>query len=732
MRPAILVVVSLAGLEFARAWQLRAAQEELQQANALQLANAGARTLDGTIAVTQALLVSLSELVDPKAPAAENDQVLRRIHSAAPVPYANLWITDSLGNSLGTAVHGGPGQEIANVADRPYFKEVIATKRFTVGAVVRSRLLPGAPRILTFTMPVLDSLDANVEAVVGATIVVDSLELVRMAKSLPDGSVLTISDTNATVIFRTLDPDHWIGRSFKGDTGMLTDRSVGQRVGSRKLSADGTVRMVGARAMQYAPWVVYVGIPARFTVDVARNQFLRDALIGSLFALVLFLIAYRATLRVVIPIESLTADAQAIAAGDMARRSTVEANDEVGDLARAFNSMADTVVQRTQALEASQVQLLHAQKMEALGSFAGGIAHDFNNHLHAIIGHAELASRNLPESSAIRADLTEVIASAARAADLTRQILVFSRKQLVHPQLLDLNDVVRGIERMLLRVAREDRHLDFVYAPERVPVVADHGQLEQVIVNLVANARDATSAGGMLVVSVARTSDHATNAGHGELRVSDNGVGMEPQTVERIFDPFFSTKGRTEGTGLGLAMAHGIVTQAGGAILVDSSPGVGTTFTVRLPLGSGVPAPNGTHAMPRAELPVGRGRILLADDDEAVRETTSRMLQSAGYTVVSAADGPAALLQFQSSREPFDLLLTDVVMPRMTGSELATQIRAKDQAIGVLLMSGYADDERLQEMLAAGSVACIPKPFSVQTLVEMVAETLAARQVSTR
>ena len=309
-------------------------------------------------------------------------------------------------------------------------------------------------------------------------------------------------------------------------------------------------------------------------------------------------------------------------------------------------------------------------------------------------------------------------------------------EQVVDPQRVDLRDVVQGIERMLQRLVGEDRRLEIVASAHPVPVTADPGELEQVIVNLVSNARDATSSGGLITLSTtARTSGDAsmTDVLSGkpvaELTVRDNGTGMSPEVRERIFDPFFSTKGRAQGTGLGLSIVYGIVEQTGGTITVDSAPGEGTTFTVRLPLGASgeVAVAPPTEGEP---LQRGSGRILLAEDDAAVRLTTQRMLQHAGYSVVTAVDGQAALDVIQASPFPFDLLLTDVVMPRLSGSELVSQVTQSHPEIAVLFMSGYADDVVVQENLAAHAITLIQKPFSAAVLLAEVQRALASRALS--
>jgi signal transduction histidine kinase/ActR/RegA family two-component response regulator len=726
--PAVIVAACLAAFAALRAWQLQAAQVELQKVNALQLVTVGARTLDATIAETHTLLVSLSELLDPKAPIGANDAVLQRIFRAAPVAYSNMYIADTLGHSLGAARLPPGGRASFAVGDRHYFRKALSTRRFTVGDIVASRVLPGHPRVLTFAMPVIDSATRAVKAVVGASIEVDSLEAVRTARALPAGSVLSILDSSGTVVYRTLDPEHWVGRHYDIVRGRVNDFVAKQGVGSG-MSADGTFRLTGFHKTDRAPWVLYIGIPSLYTLDVVQRQFLRDLGIGAVITLIVLAIGYISALRVVVPIESLTADARAISSGDVTRRSTVNSEDEIGDLARAFNQMADTVVTRNAELKSSQEQLLHVQKMDALGSFAGGIAHDFNNYLASIVAHAELVDMALPDDEPARADVREVLESASRAADLTRQILVFSRKQLVEARTIDLNDVVHGIERMLIRLAGESRTLVIRYSDTPALVHADHGQLEQVIVNLVANARDAMPDGGSITIGLHAPAPGAADQRMCRLTVTDAGVGIPSDVRDRIFDPFFTTKDRRHGTGMGLAIAFSIIEQSGGVLSVESTVGVGTTFTVTLPLSADLPSAALAPATPRRAAN-GTGRILLAEDDAAVRSSCERMLQRGGYDVTPAADGASALQQLAADPNGFDLLLTDVVMPGMSGSDLARRAHELQPRLPVLFMSGYADDDAMREIVALNDATCIAKPFTAQALWDAVHASIAQRDAA--
>lgn len=734
--PALVVAACLVALAGLRAWQLLRAQEALQKSRALQLAVLSARGLDATIASTHTLLASLGELLDPRASAEQNDSTLRRIYRSAPVPYANLWVSDSLGGMRGSARATPVNRPTYTIADRGYFQRAISGRRFAVGDFIRSQTVPGNPNVLTFALPVIDQVTKRIKLVVCASIEADSIDALRTVRSMPEGSVLTIIDSSGTVVFRTSDFAGWVGRKFAVRMGKIDDFGEGQGVGSGR-SADGTFRLTGFATTQRAPWALYIGVPAQYTLGVVRTAFIRDVVIGALITLILLAFGYRSTLRVVAPIESLTADAKAIADGDLHRRSLVDTDDELGELARAFNRMADTAIERNEALRSSKEQLLHVQKMEALGSFAGGIAHDFNNYLASIVAHAELAELSINDTESVRADLHEVLESAARAADLTKQILVFSRKQAVERSVLDINDVVRGIERMLTSLIGDARTLAVEYADAPVFVLADYGQLEQVIVNLVANARDAMPDGGTVRLrtdtiraSAAGQSPAAAPVeGYARLVVTDEGVGMNGELLERIFDPFFSTKARGRGTGLGLAIAYSIVEQSGGTLSATSVVGEGTTFTMLLPLQpDGDPEEVIRDAVRPAEH--ASGHILLAEDDAGVRTSTARILVKAGYSVVAAQSGTAALQALRSTGAHFDLLLSDVVMPGMSGSELARLVRAAQPDIALLYMSGYADDKIVLDAVASSGAACLAKPFTMNALLAAVRSALSEQAVT--
>lgn len=383
------------------------------------------------------------------------------------------------------------------------------------------------------------------------------------------------------------------------------------------------------------------------------------------------------------------------------------------------------------AQRALESHLRQAQKMEAVGQLTGGIAHDFNNLLSVIIAYAQFAMDQLPEPDPVRKDIKEIHDAGRRAADLTRQLLAFSRQQILEPQVISLNGVLDGMEKLLRRLLGENIAIDVRRAPDLGTVVADPGQMEQVIVNLAVNARDAMPSGGKLTMETGNvTVDEEYAERHVSvtpgryvlLSVTDTGCGMSEETRERIFEPFFTTKEKGKGTGLGLATAYGIVKQSGGNIWVYSEPGRGTTFKIYLPRVD-IEAAEIREARTEARV-TGAETVLIVEDEDGVRRAAERILEGAGYRVLTAADGDAALHQCEQHQDGIHLLLTDVVMPRMSGRDLASRVKALNPRVKVLFMSGYADNAIVHYGVLTPGTRFIGKPFSVAGLRRKVREVL--------
>jgi len=376
-------------------------------------------------------------------------------------------------------------------------------------------------------------------------------------------------------------------------------------------------------------------------------------------------------------------------------------------------------------------QLRQAQKMEAIGQLAGGVAHDFNNILSAIMGYASISRLKMKDDDELKGHMEHIIAAAERGANLTHSLLAFSRKQVVELKPRNINDIIYGVQKILSRVIGEDIEFKVNLSIEDLVVEADKGQVEQVLMNLMTNARDAMPHGGALLIS---TSSMEIDGSHMKshlvdktgryavISVSDTGVGMGRAIQEHMFEPFFTTKEVGKGTGLGLAMAYGIIKRHNGSINVYSEPGKGTTFNIYLPLvGSKVEDEQKMEVVP---IPAGHETIVLAEDDEVVRNVTKATLEAFGYKVIEALDGEDAVRVFAGNKDVVPLIISDMIMPKKSGSEVYEEARKIKPDVKVIFISGYASDVINKGGVLAKGVAFIAKPFKTDTLLRKVREVL--------
>ncbi len=400
----------------------------------------------------------------------------------------------------------------------------------------------------------------------------------------------------------------------------------------------------------------------------------------------------------------------------------------IDDVAFALHS-----IEQEQARQRFEAQFLQAQKMEAVGRLAGGIAHDFNNHLTAITGYAELLLLQLDKNDPRRDDVLQVLQAVERSINLTRQLLIFSRKQTPQPTVLDLNTVIGDMQKMIQRLIGEDIVLDTLFDPELKPIQADHSQIEQVVMNLVINARDAMPAGGQVRVQTQNVRldadthwfvEHAEPVDYVLLRVIDNGAGMSEEVKSHLFEPFFTTKEKGQGTGLGLATVYGIVRQGGGHIQVDSTPEQGTTLSIYWPSTSNTPATPQPDT-DSTDLATGSETILLVEDEDAVRSFAQRILQQSGYTVLQAADAAAALDLCAQYAGPIELVIADVVIPGvLSGKDLIVQLRQLRPNLRTIFMSGYTDETITRHGIDHTDANFVQKPFSSALLTRTVRNVL--------
>ena len=491
---------------------------------------------------------------------------------------------------------------------------------------------------------------------------------------------------------------------------------------------------------------VHVGL----SLDFINHLIYRESV--SILILSLFIVLFGIAIAILLgisfsrPISKLLDATQEIGKGNLHYRITMKRKDEFGDLASAFNYMADELdkkvivnaqlfAERNRAEKEArklEEELHQSQKMEAVGQLAGGIAHDFNNSLTLIKVCSQLALQELKEGNPVREKIQKIDEATQRSGDLARQLLTFSRRQAVEMKVLDLNNLLTNLNKMFRRVIGEDIELVNKIAEGLGKVKADPGQIEQVIVNLTVNTRDAMPDGGKLVFETAnveldqeyaRSHIHVTPGPYVMLSVSDTGKGMTPEVKQRIFEPFFTTKEAGKGTGLGLFMVYGIVQKYGGHIIVDSEPGVGSTFKVYLPqVDEQMEAVRGELLEKR--MPRGGETVLVVEDDKDLRSMMAQALRQQGYKALEAANGGEGLLLFDKYRQEISLVVTDIVMPVMSGFELTDLLMPLCAQIKVLYISGYPDNPALQKRNLTPETNFIPKPFSLEDLTIKVRKVL--------
>ena len=394
-----------------------------------------------------------------------------------------------------------------------------------------------------------------------------------------------------------------------------------------------------------------------------------------------------------------------------------------------FEIMVEDVTERLTLEE----QLRQSQRLEALGQLAGGVAHDFNNILSVIIIEAQLGMRRLDEDDPVWKRLDEIKKAGDRATALTSQLLAFSRKQVIKPTTLNLNQLISGMHAMLTRLISEDIELNMGLAKTLDNVLADGGRLEQIVANLVVNARDSMTEGGVISIRTAMQTPtvqfrvmypNVQAEAVVVLEVQDSGSGIPDEVKAKMFDPFFTTKERGKGTGLGLATVYGIVQRMGGAIDVESALGTGTTMTIYLPASEEVETEEIEMAENGSRSSRGSETLMVVEDDARLRRIAVELLKEQGYTVLSCEDGSTALRSLESYDDPVHLLLTDVVMPKMGGRELAERVQESRTGIKVLFMSGYTDDKVLEQKIVSGGISFLPKPFTAESLALAVRNVL--------
>ncbi len=464
-----------------------------------------------------------------------------------------------------------------------------------------------------------------------------------------------------------------------------------------------------------------------------RSLLYRSSLIGLVFMLAAVLIAHLINRRLTEPLKRLTENVTSFGESGTVERMPVDRKDEIGVLAMAFNDMTESLRAREREKEALEEQLHQAQKMEAIGTLTGGIAHDFNNMMAVIKWYGEIILAAITKGEQPTFHAERLIATANRAMTLTRSLLTFSRKQIIHPKPLHLNDHIRTMQGSLLQFLNDRITLRTDLGSPELRIMADPGQVDQVLMNLVTNARDAMPDGGVLTISARavnpvgllskmRLAEKGTCA---LLTVADTGRGMDQRVRERVFEPFFTTKEAGQGTGLGLSMVYGIIKQNHWFIEVESEPGCGSTFRIYIPILES----DGGESPEEGPATAARGTetVLLAENDEDVRAISRMALENNGYRVIEAVDGEDAVEKFRQHREEVHLLLFDVIMPRRNGKSAYEEIARDEPSIRVIFFSGYPDGIIDREGIRSDKrMSFIPKPMSENDLISIVREVLDA------
>ena len=651
--------------------------------------------------------------------------------------YINIWVNKTANPSFCEAIPVAPAINAVDVA-KPWYRHAIDTGATTVSDFSISPV-NGMPIVVIAHAIAGQSAS---EGVVAATVSLDTVNDIAARAQLPASTTLTLVDRKHQILARAPNAPALLGKLMPAPSGASEDSAADI------IDADGVAKMYAtARVRGSVDTGLSIGTAADrgATLATADNLLQRQAvlLVVLLMATILATLAggERFVLR---PVTALAEVTRRLAAGDLSARARLRTGvPGVSELGAAVNTMAAEMESRSRAearaqaeLRASEERLRHAQKLELVGQLAAGVAHNFNNLLTVIAGFTELLLVRHPQGID-RSDLEEVKKAAGRGAVLTRQLLAFSRRQDAVPARLDLNQTITELRDMLGRVIREDIVLRITLAPSPAWVLIDPHEVEQVVLNLVLNARDAMPAGGDISIQISHVMLDATEATGAvpaltgwfvRLDVTDTGTGIGADVRAHLFEPFFTTKDAGKGTGMGLASVDSIVRQNRGAIGVDTAPGRGSTFQVYFPAVSADLVVTPPPAPQTALLPVPSGTtILLVEDEDPLRAVVARMLAQAGYRVLDARTPGEACELFEKHQHDITLLLTDVIMPEMNGPALAQRLVALRPELRVLFVSGYTDE--LPVLNTPGSKSkFLPKPFSSATLLAAVAELLEAGQ----
>ncbi len=739
LAPAALVAVPAIALLLFISFDRRQQAEGAVTQDAERLSNLKALQQERLVEATRQLLVAVSNSRDVREGNSEScSAYLRQIVPQFGKAYTNVGVL----NAKGTLICSAYTAVSVSLADRSYFQRAVAKKDFVVGEYIVGRQTGKAALPLAY--PLLNSA-GEVQFVAFATVDLDSLAAGLAGDDGPRDAVVIVTDRDDTVVARHPDGRKRVGQSLKNEP--LTAKIGTQPKGSFDHDEGNQVEAVAFERVHplESGLMVRVLISKTHARTAANWAMYQNLVAFSLVALIVIIGVKAASERLLLqPLAQLTKASRRLAAGDLgARVASSTTIPELNELGKGFDAMATVLEERESArlrveMERKELeqQYHQAQKMDAVGRLAGGIAHDFNNMLTAILGYCELLLDDPDLKETNRGDIHEIEKAGKTAAQLTRQLLAFSRRGIVEPVVLDLNAIVSAMDKMLHRLVGEHIEMETKLASNLDAVKVDPGQIEQVILNLVVNARDAMPDGGRMSIETANVylRDGVTSAyltappgNYVMLAVRDTGSGMTPEVLEHLFEPFYTTKGTGKGTGLGLATVYGIVKQNNGAIIVGSGAGGGSVFRIYFPDCSehATAASQAASSARTVERPAnGKATVLIVEDDPGIRELSSKILRRYGYKVLTADGGEEARKICERHDGSIHVLLSDVVMPGMNGPMVAEMLTKMRPGMKVLFMSGYTDDAIVRHGVMERDMPFLQKPFTPERLANKIVEVL--------
>ena len=733
--PAALVAIPAIALLIYTSLERREQAEQAIAQLAERLANTEAAESERLFDATRQLLIAAANSADVRGGASETcSAYFKRIAPHVGPIYNNLGVLDTSGTLTCSAFTG----VTTSFADREYFQRAVATKRFVVGEYIVDRQT-GKPS-LPFAFPIVDDTGV-VRQVAFAAVDLGRLSETFSSPNWPSDATIIVTDRDHRVLAMHPTRDNLPGTSL--GNGPFT-QAIGTRTsGTIEHVEDGVAEVMAFRRLR----PLDSGVTVR--VHVTKTQAQSAAawtMYRTLFAfavaacLIMFGVHLAADRLLVRPIAQLTSTARLLAAGDLGARAAASTTiPELHELAKDFDNMAAAIEEREKERLLSEMgrqeleqQYHQSQKMDAVGRLAGGIAHDFNNMLTAILGYCELLLEDPDLSDSQRDDLLEIQKAGKTAAQLTRQLLAFSRREIVEPGVVDVNAIVSSVEKMLQRLVGEHIEIQTTLAADLHAIKADRGQLEQVILNLAVNARDAMPDGGRMLIETANvflpdgivsTYLSAPPGDYVMLSVSDTGTGIKVDVLNHLFEPFFTTKATGKGTGLGLATIYGIVKQSNGGIVVASSVGQGSVFRLYFPQ-CREQATQETTATASERTSAGKATVLIVEDDAGIRELSAKILGRCGYEVLVASGGDEAREIVERHDGTIHVLLSDVVMPGMNGPMVADMLTRMRPGLKVVFMSGYTDDAIVRHGVMERDVPFLQKPFTPERLANKIVEVL--------